>query len=174
MVPTFTPSGPTVDPATVGVPLDPCAALISPEDVANVLGLDREKTAVQAVVGQPSPTVGRTEKLDCTYVAARGGPLFTLRTGTFVTPEAAREQWQRNSGLEDGQRQDVTIGTATGVLFVRRSELVLSLVDGARTLTVRVPDRTVPEGRARENLIVDFARRALKIDPGTPARAGAG
>lgn len=170
-VPTFAPSVPSADPATVGVPLDPCAALISPTDVANVLGLDPGKTTVRTVVGIPAPAVGRTEKLDCTYTADKDRPLFTLRTATYVTPEAARQQWQLNGRLEDGERRDIGVGPATGLLYVRRSELLLSVVDGPRTLSVQLPDRTVPKGRARENLVVDFAQRVLKIDPAASTAA---
>jgi hypothetical protein len=172
-VPTFAPSVVTTDAASAGVPLDPCAALIAPADVANVLGLDPAKTQVKSVRGQPAPAVGRTEKLDCTYTADKGRPLFTVRAATYANPEAARAQWQLNSGLEQGEKRDTTLGPATGVLFVRRSELLLSLVDGPRTLAVQVPDKTVPKGRARENLVVDLAQRALKIDPAAPAPSAA-
>jgi hypothetical protein len=167
-VPTFAPTSPTADPAAAAAPLDPCAALITPADVANVLGLDPGKTGVRSVRGIPAPAVGRTEKVDCTYTADKGRQLFTLRTATYATPEAARQQWQLNAGLEKGEKRDVTVGPATGVLYVRRDELLLSVVDGQRTLAVQLPDRTVPKGRARENLVTDFAQRALKIDPNAP------
>lgn len=168
-VPTFAPSTTTTADAAA-VPLDPCSALITPTDVANVLGLDSAKVNVRTVQGMPSPTVGRTEKLDCIYTADKGRMLFTLRSATYSTPDAAQQQWQRNAGLEDGDRRDITVGPAIGLLYTRRSELLLSTVVGARTLAVQVPDNTVPEGRARENLIVDFAQRALKVDPAaTPA-----
>ncbi len=171
-LPTFAASAASAAPPPA-VPLDPCAALIAPADVANVLGLDPAKTAVKSVVGLPAPAVGRTEKLDCAYTADKGRPLFTLRTATYGTPDAARAQWQLNAGLEQGERRDTALGPATGVLFVRRSELLLSLVNGPRTFAVQLPDRTVPKGRARENLLVDLAQRALKIDPAAPAPAPA-
>jgi len=166
-LPTFAPNVPTSDPASA-VPLDPCAALITPADVANVLGLDPGKTGVKSVRGVPAPAVGRTDKLDCTYTADKGRPLFTLRAATYATPDAARQQWQLNGGLEKGDKRDVTVGPAAGVLYMRRDELLLSVVDGPRTLAVQVPDRTVPKGRARENLVTDFAQRALKVDPNAP------
>lgn len=171
-LPTFAATAPTVDPASA-VPLDPCAALITPADVAGVLGLDPAKTGVRTVIGQPSPSVGRTAKLDCSYTADKGRPLFTLRSSTYASPEAARAQWQLNAGLEQGERRDTTLGTATGMLIVRRTELLLSLVDGPRTFAVQLPDRTVPKGRARENLVVDLAQRALKIDPAAPPTTAA-
>jgi len=90
---------------------------------------------------------------------------------TSSTPDAARQQWQLNSGLEKGEKRDITVGQAAGLLYVRRDELLLSVVDGPRTLAVQVPDRTVPKGRARENLVTDFAQRALKIDPNAPPPA---
>ncbi|MGI5130854.1 hypothetical protein ACQEVB_28890 [Pseudonocardia sp. CA-107938] len=162
-LPTFAATVPTSDPARA--PLDPCAALIAPADVAGVLGLDPAQTDVRTVRGVPAPAVGRTEKLDCTYTAEKGRPLFTVRAATYATPEAARQQWQLNAGLENGDRHDITVGTATGVLFVRRGELLLTVVDGPKTLAVQLPDRAVPKGRARENLVTDLAQRALKIDP---------
>jgi len=170
-LPTFAPTTPTADPAAASAPLDPCAALITPADVANVLGLDPGLTSVKTVRGVPAPAVGRTEKLDCTYTGEKGRPLFTLRTATYATPDAARQQWQLNSGLEKGEKRDITVGQAAGLLYVRRDELLLSVVDGPRTLAVQVPDRTVPKGRARENLVTDFAQRALKIDPNAPPPA---
>jgi hypothetical protein len=167
-LPTFAATVPTSGPAAAA-PLDPCAALITPADVAIVLGLDPGKTAVRSVRGVPAPTVGRTDKLDCTYTADKGRALFTLRTATYATPDAARQQWQLNGGLEQGEKQPVTVGQAVGTLYLRRDELLLSVLDGPRTLAVQVPDRTVPKGRARENLITDFAQRALKIDPNAPS-----
>ncbi|WP_143172353.1 hypothetical protein [Pseudonocardia thermophila] len=171
MVPTFAPTTPTADPATE--PLDPCAALITPADVAGVLGLDPAKTSVRTIRGLPAPAVGRTEKIDCTYQGEKGRSLFTLRAYTYESPEAARKQWELNASLEDGEKRDIAVGPATGLLYVRRGELLLSLIDGPRTLAVQVPDRTVPKGRARENLITDFAQRALKIDPEAVATTSA-
>jgi hypothetical protein len=165
-LPTFAATVPTS--VAAAAPMDPCAALITPADVANVLGLDPAQTGVKTVRGLPAPAVGRTDKLDCSYTAEKGRQLFTLRTATYATPDAARQQWQLNGGLEKGDKRDVTVGPAAGVLYVRRDELLLSLLDGPRTLAVQVPDRTVPKGRARENLVTDFAQRALKIDPNAP------
>lgn len=161
-MPTFAASKATADPAT---PLDPCAALITPVDVANVLGIDTAKVAVRTVRGQPAPSVRRTDRLDCRYTGEKGRDLFDIRTNTFTDDAAATEQWQRNVALEDGTRRDLRLGGAQAALFNRHGEALMTLVDGKRTVAIEVPDKTVPDGRGADNLIIDFTQRVLKIGP---------
>lgn len=167
-VPTFPPTSATADPADA-TPLDPCAALIEPADVANVLGLDVVTVSVRTVRGLPAPAVGRTARIDCEYTGAKGRVLFDVRNSTFDSAAAAQQQWQLNSGQESGTPTFMVIGPGSGMLFDRPGEQLLSLVAGSATLALQVPDATVPVDRGRRNLIVDFAQRALKAEPAEPA-----
>jgi hypothetical protein len=164
-VPTFAPGDSPSSSIAASAPLDPCAALITPEDVAGVLGMDPGKVAVRTVRGQPAPAVGRTERLDCSYVGDKGDDLFDIRTATYDTTISAGQQWMLNLQHEDGDHRDVTVGPAEGLIFTRKGEQLLTVLNGNKTLALELPDKTAPQGRAKENLIIDFAQRALKVDP---------
>lgn len=154
---------------------DDCARLITAGDLGALLGLPLDSVSVRGTVGVPAPSVGLTERLDCSYTAAasgpaRGGTLLSLRAVAYGTPAAAAAHWALNAGVEDGARRDVPIGAAKAVLVERGGETLLTVLYGSGTLTFTLPDRPLPRDRAAT--LVDLAQRVLPAIAATaPAAA---
>lgn len=175
-LPSFPPAS-TVAPATAStigggvVPAD-CTRVLAPPDLGAVLGLPLGTVGVRTTLGVPAPAVRRTERLDCAYTMAPGQPLLAVRAAAYADAAAARAQWQLNASSEDGSHRDVPIGGASGVLVERPGETLLSVVYGRGTLTLTLPARSLPGGRAPGDVLVDLALRALPAMAGAaPARA---
>lgn len=156
-----------------GIIPDDCPALLAVDALGALLGLPLDSVAVRTTIGVPLPRSGRTERVDCAYTGnggpARGQSLLSLAATGFRDRESARAQWAINVDATDGTRKDLPIGAASAVLFTRRGEAELAILYGSSNLTLVLPDRPLPGGRSREDLIVDLALRVLP----TLADAGA-
>ena len=168
-VPRFPPSSATAASSTaeskIGLVPDECPALLSTASLEAVLGLPLNSVAVRTTIGVPLPASGRTERIDCAFSGTmppvQGRALLALAATGFSDRAAARKQWQINADASDGERRDLPVGAAEGVMFLRRGEAELSLVYGRSTLTLVLPDRPLPGGISREGMLTDLARRVL-------------
>jgi len=177
-LPTFPAAHPTSAAAAPGAPQDgaipnDCVRLLTVADLGALLGLPLDSVAVRSTVGVPAPSVGRTERLDCSYTGTAGGPvrgrtLLSLSAASYASPGAASAQWKLNAAAEDGTRRELPIGAASAVLVERGGEAVLTVVYGSGTLTFTLPDGPLPGNRARADVLVDLALRVL---PGIAATA---
>lgn len=172
-LPTFPASGPgsaSAAASTVhdaGVVPDDCSRILPVGELVAVLGMPLDSAVVRTVVGVPAPSVGRTERMDCTYSGtAAAGPdsgkrLLAINAAAYTTPAAARAQWKLNTAGEDGVHRDQPVGSAPGVLVERPGEKLLAVLYGSGTVTIVLPDRPLPPGRAPDAMLVDLARRVL-------------
>lgn len=172
-LPQFPAAGATSAPGTAapdqGKIPDDCMRLMTVEDLGALLGLPLGSVAVRSTVGIPAPSVGRVERLDCSYggtAAAGGRTLLSLNAAAYTTPAAASSQWKLNASAEDGDRRVLPIGAASAVLVERPGEALLTVVYGSGTLTFTLPNRPLPRDRA--DVLVDLALRVL---PGIAATA---
>ena len=158
-------------PAYPGVVPDDCVRLMAPADLGAVLGLPLGSVSVRTIVGVPAPSVGQTERIDCTYGLTPGSQaLLSARAMAYTDDDAARAQWQRNADVEDGTRRSLPIGAASGLLIERPSESLLTIVYGRGTISLLLPDRPFPGGRSRQQVLVDLALRVLPtIAKGAPS-----
>lgn len=149
-----------------GVVPDDCARLLPAADLGALLGLPLDTVAVRTTVGVPSPSVGRTERLDCAYTGTPGGPavgrpLLGVNAAAYTDPAAAAEHWRLNAGAEEGTRRSLSIGAASAVLIERGGETLLTVLYGSGTLTFALPHRPLPGNRAPGDVLVDLALRVL-------------
>jgi hypothetical protein len=171
-LPTFPNSGGASSTATsavhdAGVLPDDCGRVLPPGELVAVFGMPLDSVVVRTTIGVPAPSVGRVERIDCTYsgtaVAGRdsGKPVLAVNAAAYTTSAAARAQWKLNAAAEDGAHRDLPVGTAAGVLVERPGESLLTVQYGSGTLTLRLPARPLPGGSTPALMLVDLARRVL-------------
>jgi hypothetical protein len=182
-VPTF--AGPAAPPPGAAVPADSglpddCERLLAVDDLGALLGLPLDSVAVRTTIGVPAPSVGRTERLACRYTGAAGGPqrgatLLDLNAALYTDAEAAEKQWRVNADAEDGERSEMSLGSAPAMLVERRAEAMLTVVHGPGTLTVILPARVrLPGDRTRAEALEDLTLRVLPaLTPPPPAESAA-
>jgi hypothetical protein len=179
-VPTFAQTPPTsTAPAAPEpgsrLPTD-CAQLLAGDELAALFGLPVDGLAVRTVLGAPSPSVGREERLTCTYTLSGPGDPgqgVVLRTtvGAYRDAAAARAQHERNVADEragtSGSAQP-ELGTAAATILHRGGESLLLTSSDTVTLDLDLPPRPGP--MAPVDLLVDLARRLLaRLTPGSGA-----
>lgn len=177
-LPTF-PAAAGTGPATTAaddgrvIPAD-CGRILGAPDLEAVMGLPLGSVAVRTTIGVPQPAVGRTERVSCRYTRAGEGArvLLDVNATAYRDPAAASAQWQVNVRAESGERRDLPLGSAPGVLFEKRGQAVLMVAHSTSNLTLVLPDQQLPGGKARADVLVDLALRVLptvSMDPATPA-----
>lgn len=150
-----------------GVVPDDCSRILPVGELVAVFGMPLDSVVVRTTVGVPAPSVGRLERMDCTYSGtAAAGPdsgrrLLAINAAAYTTPAAARAQWLLNAAIEDGVHRDQPVGTASGVLVERPGEALLAIQYGSGTVTLDLPDRPLPPGSNPAAMLVDLARRVL-------------
>jgi hypothetical protein len=169
------------------IPAD-CGRILGTPDLEAVMGLPLGSVAVRTTIGVPQPAVGRTERVSCRYTRAGDGggrPLLDLNATAYRDAAAASAQWQVNVRAESGERRDMPLGSAPGVIFEKRGQAVLMVAHSTSNLTLVLPDQPLPGGKTRADALVDLALRvlpAVSVDsaseppppPGTPvSQAGA-
>jgi hypothetical protein len=153
-----------------GLP-DDCERLLAVADLGALLGLPLDSVSVRTIIGTPSPSVGRIERLTCQYVGTpaapglRGATLLNVNAGLYTDGAAAAEHWRINVNAEGGgERRDLQLGTAPAVLVQRPDETLLTTVNGPGTVTLVLPSRVPqPSGRAPADTLVDVALRTLVV-----------
>jgi hypothetical protein len=121
---------------------------------------------VRTTIGVAQPAVGRTERVSCRYSGTAGSPdggrtLLDLNVTAYVDQRAAAAQWRINVEAEEGDRREMSIGSASAALFERGGEAVLMVLNGTGNLTIVLPDRPLPAGRTGAATLVDLALRVL-------------
>lgn len=186
-VPTFPTSAQGADGSASaedsGLP-DDCERLLPVADLGALLGLPLDSVSVRTIIGTPSPSVGRTERLTCQYVGTaaapglRGAALLNVNAGLYLDGASAAEHWLINVNAENGgARRDLQLGTAPAVLVERPGETLLTTVNGSGTVTLVLPSRVPqPSGRAPADTLVDLALRTLAevTPPASPTPEPAG
>ncbi|MEJ3655321.1 hypothetical protein WEH80_20340 [Actinomycetes bacterium KLBMP 9759] len=156
-----------------GLVPDDCTRVFTANDMGALFGLPLESVDVKTTVGVPAPSVGRTERLECAYTGRPKSPakglLVKINLAAYSDPAAAEKQWGINTAAEDGDHRRQPIGAANSELIERREESILAVVHGAGTLTLTLPERPLPGGKSRPDVLFDLALRALP----TLAEAGA-
>jgi hypothetical protein len=171
-LPTFDPVPPTSTSAPA-VPQDgsrlpaECAQLLGSDELAALFGLAMDSVTTRLVVGTPSPSVGRLERMTCTYTTAGAavpaqGVILRMTVGAYRDTDAAHEQHERNvadegAGASGSARPD--LGSAAAAVIQRDAWTVLLTSSGAMTLDLDLPPR--PRPLDPEDLLVDLARRVL-------------
>ncbi|MCO1657784.1 hypothetical protein [Pseudonocardia humida] len=142
---------------------DDCTRLIAAADLNALLGLPLDSVAVRTTQHVGSPSVGRTERVACDYTGQGSvkGRLLQLDVSAYTDAEAATAQWRVNSDAEDGDRTEMSIGSASAVLVQRRSDAVLRVVYGIHNLAFVLPARKLPVERTAGEALVDLALRVL-------------
>jgi hypothetical protein len=167
-VPTFPasdgpgPAASTVDDGRV-IPAD-CGRILGAPDLEAVMGLPLGSVAVRTTIGVPQPAVGRTERVSCRYTRAGDGggrPLLDVNATAYRDAAAASAQWQVNVRAESGERRDLPLGSAPGVLFEKHGQAVLMVAHSTSNLTLVLPDQPLPGGKSRADALVDLALRVL-------------
>jgi len=176
------PSVPTFpDPAAVaeaaagaaedeGAVPDDCTRIIAAADLNALLGLPLDSVAVRTTRHVGSPSVGRTERVACDYTGQGSvkGRLLQMDVSSYTDAEAATAQWRVNAKAEQGERTELSIGSASAVLVQRRSDAVLRVVHGIHNLAFVLPARPLPAERTASEALVDLALRVLAaVDGGT-------
>jgi hypothetical protein len=152
-----------------------CAQILPVADLEALLGMPLGSVDVSTTLGVPQPLAGRTERVACQYTSsagqARGSSLLDVNASAFTDADAAAKQWRINVDAEEGGRRELPIGSASAVLFERRGEAVLMIVNGASNVTVVLPDQPLPGGRPPADALVDLALRVLPAVAVTPPPA---
>lgn len=167
-VPTFPAAdatGPAPSPADDGrvIPVD-CGRILGTPDLEAVMGLPLGSVAVRTTIGVPQPAVGRTERVTCRYTRAGDGggrPLLDINATAYRDAAAASAQWEVNVRAESGDRRDMPLGSAPGVLFEKRGQAVLMVAHATSNLTLVLPDQPLPGDKSRADALVDLALRVL-------------
>lgn len=149
-----------------------CGELLSAADLGALLGLPLDSVTVRTTIGVPEPSVGRTERVACRYsgTGSTRGTLLDINVARYTDAAAAAAQWEKNTGVEDGDRRDLAIGAAPAVLFDRPRESVLMVTFDDDTLTFVLPEGPRPGDRPRGEVLVDLALRVLPVvGPPRPA-----
>lgn len=180
-VPTFTGPSAEADAASGNerpdgsLPTD-CTEMLAVGDLGALLGLPLDSVAVSSIIGVPEPSVGRTERVACTYTGTAASPvrgiLLDVNVARYVDAAAAANQWETNTGVESGERHDLSIGAAAAALFDRPDESVLMVTYDDDTLRFVLPEGPRPGDRSRRDLLVDLALRVLPV-VGPPSAAPA-
>lgn len=172
-VPTFAPSAPTstsAPPASetdTRLPTD-CAQLLGQDELSALFGLPMDSVMIRMVQGTPSPSVGRLERMTCTYTAVGPtapppqGVVLRMTVGAYRDTAAAHAQHERNVAEEQaGSSSPVhpALGTAAATLLHRDVEHLLLTASDAVTLDLDLPPRPGP--LSPSDLLLDLARRVL-------------
>lgn len=171
-VPTFPAADPArpapgAEPIKIALP-DDCARLMSIEQAGALFAQPLGAVSVKTVRGVPEPSVGRTERVACTYsLTGQGdtGPvLYQLNVGRYTDAAAASKQWQSNTNAERSDAtssKDIKVGDAKGVLVERPDEATLALAYGVDTLTFVLPQAAPGQTRPASETLPDLAQRII-------------
>ncbi|QNG51499.1 hypothetical protein H6H00_25800 [Pseudonocardia petroleophila] len=142
-----------------------CGDMLSAADLGALLGRPLDSVTVRTTIGVAEPSVGRTERVACRYsgTGSSRGVLLDLNVARYTDAAAATKQWTTNTGVEDGDRRDLSIGAAPAALFDRARESVLMVTYDDDTLTFVLPEGPRPGDRPRGEVLVDLALRVLPV-----------
>lgn len=169
-VPTFDPVATTTSTSAAPtsetgdrLPAD-CTQILEPGELSALFGLPVESVVVRTIQGTPSPSVGRLERMTCTYTVpgAAQGVVLRMTVGTYRDTAAARDQHERNVADQRAGTSgsgEPALGTAAATVLERDAGTLLLTASDAMTLDLDLPPRSGPLPSA--DLLVDLARRVL-------------
>lgn len=168
-VPTFAESsaGATTGPGAkkTGLP-DDCAELLSVDDLGALFALPIGSVSLRTVRGVPAPSVGRTERVTCSYTRsdANAAAVLDVNIGRYTDEAAAAEHWSVNSAAESGGGPGtaIAIGDAKAMLVERPAQATLLVVYRLDTLTFVLPARAAGS-RPAQDVLVDLAKRLIPV-----------
>jgi hypothetical protein len=172
-VPTFPAA--SVAPTTTSVPeLDDgrllpadCEQIVGHDELPGLFGLPVDSVSVRTVQGVPAPSVGRVERVDCTYTvtdptAPLRGVVLRMTLGAYSDVASARAQHDRNvadqrAGASAVEKPD--LGEAAATVVEHGPETVLLTSYEEVTVDLELPGRSAP--LSPRDLLTDLARRVL-------------
>jgi len=173
-VPTFPAADPSrpapgAEPVKIALP-DDCGRVMSVEQVGALFAQPLGAVTAKTVRGVPEPSVGRTERIACTWsLTGQGdtGPvLYQLNIGRYTDAAAASRQWRSNTNAERADAassKDLKVGDAPGVLVERPDEATLALAYGVDTLTFVLPKAAPGQTRPAAETLPDLAQRVIPV-----------
>jgi hypothetical protein len=162
-VPTTTP---TSGPGDGRLPTD-CEQIVGHDELPALLGLPVDSVTVRTVMGVPAPSVGRVERIDCTYTVtdpdtSPQGVVLRMTLGRYRDEVAAHDQHVRNVADEqDGASgsAEPDLGGAAATLVQRDARTLLLTSYDAITVDLDLAQRPAP--LPPRDLLTDLARRVL-------------
>ena len=143
-----------------------CAKVLGGVDMSALLGQPVDSVRSRAIPGQPSPSVGRVERMTCVYQLASdlaGPPAVQLKLGAYVDESAAVRQYRTNlraARTEAVRVEERRIGTAPAAVLTELGQSVLMVANGRTTATIVVRKGTVAEHQTIP-VLLDLAQRVL-------------
>jgi hypothetical protein len=182
-VPTFQAASPAptttppLGPGDGGLPTD-CEEIVGHDELPALLGLPMDSVTVRTVLGVPAPSVGRLERIDCTYTVtdpdtSPRGVVLRMTVGRYRDEVTAHDQHDRNvadqrNGASGSAEPD--LGAAAATLVQRDARTVLLSSYGALTVDLDLAKRPGP--LPPRDLLTDLARRVLAKVPSAGADSG--
>jgi hypothetical protein len=175
-IPTFPGPGaapPTSAPAprSTLIPTD-CNQMLSKDELPNLLGLPLGSVDVHALRDVPAPSVGRLERVTCTYTSNggagapnQGSQVLKLGASGYDSQQAALAQVAVNNDVE--QKSGVNgvntpIGAATGTYFSDPDGPILVVSYRQVTLSLSLSRGALSADQSR-SVLVDLAQRVLPV-----------
>lgn len=156
--------GSSADPADAGdVVPDDCGEILAAGDLEALLGLPLGSVKLRTTIGVAQPSVGRTERVSCSY-SRNGGPsrsLLVINATAYRDADAATAQWRVNAEAESGERSEVALGSAFASLFEKGDEAVLMVAHATSNLSLVLPEQPLPGDRSPRDVLIDLALRVL-------------
>lgn len=175
-IPSF--PGPGAAPATSApaprstiVPTD-CNQILSKDELPNLLGLPLGSVDVRSLRDVPAPSVGRLERVTCTYTSNggagapdRGSQVLKILASGYNAPQAAQSQVAVNNQVE--QRSgvngvDTPIGAATGTYFSDPDGPILVVAYRQVTVSLSLTRGALSADQSR-SVLADLAQRVLPV-----------
>jgi hypothetical protein len=175
-VPTFPGPGaaaPTSAPAprSTLVPTD-CNQILSKDELPNLLGLPLGSIDVRSLRDVPAPSVGRLERVTCTYTSTggagapgQGQQVLKMLASGYSTPEAAQAQVAVNNQVEQSSGitgVDTPIGAAAGTFFSDPDGPILVVTYRRVTVSASLNRGSLSADQAR-SVLVDLVQRVLPV-----------
>ena len=138
------------------------------DELTALFGLPIASVAAGTVLGAPSPSVGRVERVSCTYTASGPvapqlqGVILRIVVGAYSDAAAAHDQHERNVADERAGASvpvQPELGSAAATVLQRDAGTILLTSSDIVTLDLDLPPRPAP--LPPTDLLLDLARRVL-------------
>jgi hypothetical protein len=175
-IPTFPGPGaaaPTSAPAprSTLIPID-CNQILSKDELPNLLGLPLGSVDVHALRDVPAPSVGRLERVTCTYTSTggagapnQGSQVLKLLASGYNAPQDAQAQVAVNNQVEQSSGVngvDTPIGAAAGTFFSDPDGPLLVVTYRRVTVSMALNRGSLSADQAR-SVLVDLVQRVLPV-----------
>jgi hypothetical protein len=158
-------------PRSTLIPID-CNQILSKDDLPNLLGLPLGSLDVRSLRDVPAPSVGRLERVTCTYTStggagapSQGSQVLKMVASGYTTPEAAQSQVALNNQVEQNSGVsgvDTPIGAASGTFFSDPDGPILVVAYRRVTASLSLNRGSLSADQAR-SVLVDLSQRVLPV-----------